>query len=523
MSILSTSILSSFLRALRAAGGRIADAPLPVMRNAESGMRNAKWRWAAIAVSLAFGVVFSAYSIWLQRAFRASCDTAIHAQLLWNLSNGRFFETSFFPYSFAGNHFWPALYAVVPFFRAFGVSGMLALQAFLVGFGAWVAYRLCENETRSPRWAFLVACAYLCCPTISSGVLFDFHFELFSVPFSLLTLLWLQEGKWSFVFPLLLSLGFYEVNGLVWPVAGLLAMISRDGHRRCMGVTLFLLATAYFVIVAGFVMPHFRGIPDPHVWVRYSHLGKTPAEAVANIIRHPFASLASSVGGKDLASLRLFLAFGMLPVFGLWKLLPAIPLWLMLVFSNWDWTSDIRYGYFAPVVPFLVSASCLAVARIRKCAALVRRECLFAALSALCMCWTVSFYQVSKPMRRHPFVLRSNLPELSVAVSLIPEGDSISADSHICPMLYRRRQLQSTPDTTWHGGRCRWMCVDLRESADKSPGWSKRIAGMVSPRGYGVVWFQNDVAVLKFGEGCEQMTRCFLARLSELAESGKLP
>ena len=475
------------------------------------------WRSMTVAVAIAFGAIFSVYSIWLQTAFRASLDTAVHGQLLWNLSNGRFFETSFLPYSFAGNHFWPTLYVVLPIFDLFGVPGMLATQAFLVGAGALVAYRICLNETNSPQWSFLVACAYLCCPTISSGILHDFHFELFSIPFSLLALLGLQEGKWWFVAPLVFSLGFYEVTGFAWPLLGLAMAVGDKGPRRNLGIVLFLVSAVYFAAVCGFVMPHFRGIPDPHVWVRYSHLGATPSAAFVNVILHPVSCIRESVGKHDIGSFRLILFFGLLPLVGFRRLLPAVPLWAMLLFSRWDLAANIRYGYFAPVVPFLVAAAALGVARLQRRARFAKCEPFAKLFLTLCLVWAVIFYQISKPMRKHPFVPRPNLAAIRTAVSMVPPEASVSADEHFCPALFRRRHLQQAPYTVWKGERAEYMLVDLAEGYGKDSAWVRRVAGMVSEQGYRPIWFEDNVALLQFGGGDAALAERFLQRLDQVA------
>ena len=499
--------------------GFFHDGPL-----ADGLQRSARlWFWAATAVSLVWAVVFSCYSAYLQSVFRGSPDSAIHAQLLWNLGRGRFFETSFLPYSFAGNHFWPALYTVVPLFMATGLTGMLVLQAFLLASGAVAVYALCHHETDSPAWSFLLACAYLSCPTVSAGVLHDFHFELISVPFSLLALLGLRHRKWWFVAPLLLSLGFYEVNGLVWPFVGLGMLFARDRRLRRMGLALFFCSVVYTGVVTGVVMPHFRGIPEPHAWVRYAHLGATPAEAALTLLRHPFRCLSQSVSSQDLGSFRLLLAFGLLPLFGFRRLAPALPLWLLLLLSKWDLAANIRFGYFAPVIPSLVWASCLGVSRLRRRCPSRHVRMTFFFVVAIFVAWTFVFYQVSKPMRRHPFTVRENLDEIRVAVSLVPPEASVSADGHICPVLYRRRHLQVTSDTLWNGNRADFLLVDLSENAYKEPGWAKRIRGVVSPSGYQPVWFQNGIALLRYQGGDPGLTGPFLDYLEQRVRQGTLP
>src|SRR5450830_1060897 len=91
-------------------------------------VKASRWdRWLALVVAL--GTVTAGWWSYLalvqwQRFYYHAYDLAVIDQVVWNTSEGRWFESSFFSYNFLGQHFQPVL-------AVFAVPYML-------GGGAWM-------------------------------------------------------------------------------------------------------------------------------------------------------------------------------------------------------------------------------------------------------------------------------------------------------------------------------------------------------------------------------------------------
>ena len=477
-------------------------------------------------LAITWAVTFSAFSSFLHEYFRSSSlDMALHSQILWKLWQGRFMHTSFLPYSFAGNHFWPGLYMLAPIYHWFDIHGVLALQSFIVSSGAIASYLLAKDITKSERWGLALGLAYLLQPTISIGVLFDFHLELFSIPFALFALLGLQRNKAWFWPCMLLSWAFYEINILVWTFLGFALSLSR--HRRTTGGAILASGLIYMCAVFFFIMPYFRGDTDAALpcWGRYSHLGDNISEAICNIVIHPINSLIQSISFSEIKGLRyLFAAFGFLSFFSLRHFLPALPLLVALLLSNWSVTTDIRYGYVAPIIPFLVLSAAHGAATLskrgvaQKWRLATRGPIILIAISV----FIFVYFQIKKPFRKHPFEIRRNIIELRLAKEIIPDGVSLSADNHLGSHFANRRILVVTPSTIYGGQSVEYIFADLNETEFKEKEWWGLMKQLIVEQQYGPVFFTNDVLLLQKGKTNSVLAEQAVWRIIEIGRQSKM-
>ncbi len=466
-------------------------------------------------MAAAWALTFSVYSSFLHEVFRStSFDMALHSQILWNLANGRFMQTSFMSHPFAGNHFWPGFYLLLPVYQSLGIHGILALQSLTISSGAFAAFLLARDITASKAWGYALALAYLLQPTLSIGVLFDYHLELFSVPLALFALLGLRRNRMWFWPCLALSVSFYEIVAVVFFFVGAGLLLVR-GRRRT-GAFIALICLAYIAIVCMVVMPHFReNIGIPH-WHRYGHLGNTFAQAIASVLLHPFRSAADSANFQEAFNLsHLLIAFGFLPLLSLRHLLPALPLLFVLFLSKWGINSDIRYGYVAPALPFLVLSAAHGAARLKSAAWLQRAHLSTYGPYALIACSIFLFfhYQTKRPLRREPFAIRKNIATLRAARDLVPEGAALSADNHLGAHFANRNILLVTPATKRNSTDVDFVLTDLNEKEFKNSQWWVSMNRTLTNGQYGPVFFSNDVLLLQKNVTNQSLTRSVLDRI----------
>lgn len=414
-------------------------------------------------------------------------------------------ETSFIPYSFAANHIWPGLYLFVPIMSLGGVYSLLVVQAAWLAIGVFPAFYLAYDVVRERRWAWIFAFIYLFNPAISVGCLFDFHTEILTVPCLLGAFLALRRQRLALFWLLIaLAVSLYEITTVVLFVWGVAMLFEK--HNRRTAIMLMAGSAIYLAIVSSFLMPLFQtGFHVPH-WERFNHLGKNAQEATLNFIMHPVGSLAKSITLRKLRQLiYMSLSVGFLWVFRPKALLPALPLLIILLLSSYDIQTDIRFGYIAPILPFLLMSSINGAAYIakltqrrisRSITALQR----YAPTLVIIMVSALFLYcQLKKPIRGHPFHLRANLKEIRSAAAMIPIEASLSADYHLGAHFAERRVLLLTPSVTYKGHMVDYVFIDLSEKEMRETSYWEQVKNILGSREYGPIYYSNGVLLLKRG------------------------
>lgn len=460
-------------------------------------------RWLVL-LALIWALFFSAYSLILHHTYRSGAlDMAVHSQLLWNLGRGNFLQSSFFGYSFAANHFWIGLYLFLPVFWIGGESALLISEAIILALGVFPAYFLARDILKSRIWAFSLALSYLLHPTLSVGVLFEFHLEPITIPIVVFSLLALKRRRF-FLFAVLaaLAVSWYEVTALVFALFGLVLIFKKRWRKP--GVFLFLTASVYLLIIWKVVMPHF-GEENyfPH-WVRYSHLGTDPLDAVFQSLTHPLRIVRMSLAEKgDIKNLIYnFQAFGFLPLLAPLVLVPALPLTAALFLSSWSAQIDIRLGYIAPAIPFFFLAAVVGARRIISLGGEVGTWLKRYGMLILLLSAGILFldFQLERQIRGFPFPLRKNLDQIREAAALIPPQAPLSADWHLGAHFGSRNAILLYPVIKHLDTPAEYVFLDLEEKAVKDENYWRSVAGLLCSRTWGPVYYSSGVLLLKRGE-----------------------
>jgi uncharacterized membrane protein len=228
------------------------------------------------AFALAASVFGAGWFAWLSlerhRDFQSyAYDLGFFDQIIWNTSQGRWFETSFVPYNFLGQHFEPVLAVFALLYRlGAGVESLLIAQAVFVGLSAVPLYLASRAVTGRALIAVVVVVAFLINPMLHEAVFFGFHPEMLSLPFLFTGLYLLVQGRPTAaalaVAPILLLKE--DMSIVVVMFAALMAM---RGYRS-EGLKLGLLGVAWFAIVGLVVMAEFRGGGSSDLTQRFQYL-----------------------------------------------------------------------------------------------------------------------------------------------------------------------------------------------------------------------------------------------------------
>jgi uncharacterized membrane protein len=228
------------------------------------------------------------------------------------------------------------------------------------------------------------------------------------------------------------------------------------GHRRS-GFLIGLLGIGWTLAALYVVVPAFSG-GSSVFYGAYDEVGGSPAGIVGTAITDPLAVLSALAGWHDLLYLFLLAA----PLGGLFVLAPglaavALPQLLANLLAGVDSTTDPRAHYVAAVIPFLMAAVVIGLARLSPTGRL-RGAILVLTLSFVT---AVMVGPWPGAVAGEPNFYRTDdspefLGALRRAVALVPEDAPVAATNRIGSHLADRRYLYSVPAL----GDAEWIVVD---------------------------------------------------------------
>jgi uncharacterized membrane protein len=396
---------------------------------------------------VAYVLTFSALSVLRHINFHSHNDLAIHSQVIWNTSQGRWFETTLLedrPTNYLGHHFAPALLILLPLYLAWpDATVLLLVQSVVLALGAVPVYLYTRHETSSEALATTMSAAYLLFPALHYVNLFDFHEVVFAVPLLSFTAYWLLTGRYRlfFVFAML-SLTVKEEMVLVTAAFALYLIVVHRRYR--LGLVTLLLALVSAYLIMGIAMPALSSrtyFPTG----RYGYLGTSFSEVLRSVVFNPVLLVQHIIKpGKIEFLAHLLVPLGLLPLLGLDTLLLALPTMLYLLLSDYEPQYSIYYHYTAPLIPLLFLAGTTGVARLMHWKG---RSVAFAVCALVLVTSSTTYLLHSPgPLARHfnqnsEYTLWPNLDSGYAALSAIPSQAPAMTLEEFAPHLAAREQL----------------------------------------------------------------------------------
>ena len=328
---------------------------------------------AALAVGAMMAVyagVFAWLSVARHRSFSTGrFDLGNMVQALWNTAHGRFFETtdvSGVQFNRLGAHVDLVLAMFTPLWLAWPSPEMLLVaQAVIVATGALPAFWLGRRWLRDDRLAVAFAAIYLLFPALQHATLFDFHPVTLAAPL-LMYCIWAAEERHYVVLGVCAALACLTQEQVGLVVAGLAVwMWFRHPDRRRAATILAAGSIAWVVIAIGVIMPAFAiDGSNPHI-TRYSNLGDSPSEILTTFVTRPWDAFGVLVTpGRFVYLAALLLPLLLLPLAAPLLALAALPQLLINLFASSGPVQSVQYHYAVLLVPFLVAAAMLGLARL---------------------------------------------------------------------------------------------------------------------------------------------------------------
>lgn len=256
-------------------------------------------------MAVAFSVIISVRMVTRFTTYHADAfDMGNMDQAVWNTLHGHLFRFTnrglddFNAPTRLSIHVEPILLLIAPLYLIYsGPPTLIITQSIALALGAIPLFAL--SLRRLPTHPFVGVAfvfAYLISPLLLGSALWDFHAVALATPLLLLAL-WALDARryvWFWV-GAILAMATKEDVGLSLAILGLLvALWPGQSLRRQFGLFLTVVSVAYVALCFKVILPHFSNQTGGtnNFWYRYSWLGKTPGEAIRNILTNPLRVLS---------------------------------------------------------------------------------------------------------------------------------------------------------------------------------------------------------------------------------------
>jgi len=356
-----------------------------------------------------------------------------------------------------GGHVDPFLALLAPLWLLWPSPLALALaQIAVVSLGALPVFWLGRRHLGSERAAGLLALGYLAYPWISTSAAASIHPVTFAITFYLFCAWFLDTDRLvPFAVFAALAMATGELMGL--PVAGLGLWYALARGRRLAGAAIAAAGLAWSVLAVYVLVRAFAG-EESMFYGFYDHVGGSPDGVLRTLVTDPGAVLGALFEAHDV----VYLVWLGLPLLGLFVLSPglaavALPQLLANGLSDFRSMTDPRYHSVAAIVPFLVAAGVLGLARLRpsRHVPLAAAVLVCGGVLALALGPWVRAVGLT-PLGGRASVAPDRVAALTEAVALVPDGAPVSASNTAGAHLSARRYVYSVPNL----GRAEWVVVD---------------------------------------------------------------
>lgn len=402
-------------------------------------------------VALAMAALFATLGLTRWRSYHnETFDLAFYARIVWGAGHWDLYNP-LVGTDLWGLHFSLVLLPLGALSRFVPVVPMLlVVQAACVAAASIPLARIAWRRVGHPVAPYAALAVWFLFPTIGSIASYEFHpSSLALLPLCLALDFFDQRRLRAGLYALFAAAACREDVALACALVGLV-VATRKEHRRA-GLAAFVVFTAWFAVWLFVIAPRHLP-PQGSLQLHYGHLGASPAEIVANLLRHPVSALRSlATPARAMYVPRLLVPVAFLSLLRPRWLLPAlVPVGINLL-SQFPTATQIHSHYSTLAVPFVV------VSAIHGAAQLMAHGALHAeryGLVALCAALAGSAHMQRRagylPLVGGRFDATHHRPDarqpaLDALLSRIPPDASVSAPDFVLPHLAERRRFHREP------------------------------------------------------------------------------
>ena len=400
------------------------------------------WGWivAALALLHAVWMIWIAYDLHYGLG-TFSYDVGLYDQGVWLMSRGHEPFVTFMGRNLLGDHASLIMLFLIPvYWVAPGVMTLLVVQALVVAAGTVPIYLLAKRLLNSGVMACGAALMWLANPALNGGAMENFHPDSFLALFIPMTLYAAFTQKWKlFAAAVLLSVLVKEDVLLVMVPIGLFVAWRFDRRRGLIAALASVVVTTLGMFV---MMRHLIGVPTRNGW-------RIPFGGVSGFIKETFTNPTNVMNHLKSEDRPMYLFKMMAPFAGLFFAAPsvallAVPVLASNVVSTFWYQHQIEYHYSIVVVPLLLVATLVAIAKLNK-------QWRPIAIGLTVMCSLVTFVAWGiHPLATNPrAALTAGSPFAQSGLEIIkgiPDDAVVSAYDPLTAHLGHRRQIYFFPN-----------------------------------------------------------------------------
>jgi uncharacterized membrane protein len=472
-------------------GAGESGAPVRAIAASTTTHRRTTWFLSGFALVYAFAFTATAvvcYTHYLEHRL----DLGNMVQTVWSTAHGHFLQMSDargVEVSRLGSHFDPFLVLLVPLWWVWSSPYvLLAAQAFAVASGAFPVYWLARKHISNNNLSVVFAIAYLVySPTqwnafAPAGV----HAVTFAIPL-LLYAIWFLDNDRLVPFAACAIIAGTTKEEIAAAVGGLGLWYAVRRGKRWVGGGIFVAGVTWACVNILVVIPHYA--PDGQLPFagRYSDVGSTPTGMLRVAVTDPSAFIHATVTWHKVG----FLALVFLPFLCLWALEPlmligALPDLVINLLSSKPEQTTIYYHYTSGIIPFVVAASVLGAARLR------RGRLVGTLLIGVMMCLAI-VSPITWTIERLHDTPRSRVTAINTALELIPDRVPVSASQTVGAYVSTRSRVALFPVI----GRSDWIIVGPVSGSDDAKVYDSRVQGLKASPFWRTVYDSSGVAVFE--------------------------
>jgi uncharacterized membrane protein len=468
---------------------RNTQAARPVTATAREGVlgRIVLYAFSSIYASILLAAGAANYLLYLAPRY----DLGNMVQTVWSTSHGHFMHMSGWSggdVSRLGFHLDPFLALLVPLWWIWGNPVVLiAAQALAVVSGVFPVYWLARKHVADSRLAVAFGIAYLLYPATQFNTFtpIGIHAVSFATPLILYAIWFLDEDR-LILFALFGLLAATTKEEIAAAVGGLGIWYAVRRGRKRTGLLIF--AAGYGISLANilFVIPHFAPNGQLSFTGRYADVGGTPGGMLSTAVHDPVAFVHQVTTLHKLAFLLLLFA----PFIGLWlfepiMLIGALPDLAVNLLSAKPAQTTVFYQYTAGIIPFVVAASVLGAARLRR----GRRAPTLLLVAASCFAlWSPLDYSFVSLHGRSS----GETAAARAALRLIPPNVPVSASQTLGAYVSTRRSVALFP----YVGKASWVIVGKKVKEDP-PTFRRKVRQLRTSTAWQTVFDSAGVTVFE--------------------------
>lgn len=379
------------------------------------------------------------------------------------------------PVNYFGDHFSLITILYSPLYYLTGSYTLLIVQILFILAGGYAVFLIARMLLNSKYLPLVVTTHFFLIWGIYSALSFDFHNNVVAammVPW--MVLFYFRDNK-------LLTLLFFililitKENMAIWLVFIFLALIVRGGLSSWkkylrFEVPLVLIASVYFVIVLGVVMPAIDTIDasESSQLLRYSNIGNSTTEIAVNLVTHPQDVVTSfydkdengdfTLGKKAQLHFMVLVSGGIAFLLAPYYLIALIPIYLQKFLSSIPVVSGITLQYSIEFVPIISLAFIDFLLKIKRRWPKYLTAIALSVPSFMLLTYGALFLAVYSGKIHAPTSLDANfiskkhytsqhdISEVYSGLDVIPDDAALSASSTLAPHVSFRDKIYLFPN-----------------------------------------------------------------------------